>query len=60
MTSIRLKFRPSTVKGKEGTIHYQVIHRRKAKYIRSDNQLFPNEWDDEYHRVIITGKRREK
>lgn len=55
MTSIRLKFRSSIVKGKEGTIHYQVIHRRKAKYIRSDNQLFPNEWDDEYHRVIITG-----
>ena len=29
MTSIKVKFRPSTVTGKMGSIYYQVIHGRK-------------------------------
>ena len=30
MTSIKIKFRPSTVEGKEGSIFFQIIHNRVA------------------------------
>ena len=29
MTSITVKFRPSSIIQKEGTLHYQIIHHRK-------------------------------
>lgn len=28
MTTVKIKFRPSSVDGKEGTVYYQVIHGR--------------------------------
>lgn len=33
MATIKLKFRPSSVPGTEGTLYYQVIHKRKVKWI---------------------------
>lgn len=31
MTTIRLKFRPSTVTGHPGTIYYQLYHKQMTK-----------------------------
>lgn len=45
MASIKVKFRPSTVAGKEGTIYYQVIHERKTRQLLTDYHVFPSEWD---------------
>ena len=28
MATVKIKFRPSSVDGREGTVYYQVIHRR--------------------------------
>ena len=52
MASVKVKFRPSTVKGCEGTIFYQVIHDRKVRQIVSNYRVLPNEWDA--HRSTVT------
>lgn len=44
MASVKVKFRPSTVNGKEGTLHYQIIHRRKIRQVHTGYKLFPYEW----------------
>ena len=33
MASVKVKFRPSTVNGREGTLYYQVIHNRVVRQI---------------------------
>lgn len=45
MASVKVKFRPSTIGGKEGTIYYQVIHNRVVRQIYTDYKLFASEWD---------------
>lgn len=36
MASVKVKFRPSTVNGKEGTLYYQVIHNRVVRQINTE------------------------
>lgn len=45
MASIKIKFRPSTTKGKEGSIYYQVIHGRIVRQIKTSFHIFNTEWD---------------
>ena len=45
MASVKVKFRPSTVNGKEGTLYYQVIHNRVVRQINTEYKLFVSEWD---------------
>ena len=47
MATIKIKFRPSSVCGKEGTLYYQVIHNRTARSISTGYKLFPHEWKKE-------------
>ena len=53
MTTIKLKFRPSTVKGAEGTLYYQVIYQRNVRRMSSDYHIFPEEWDNEREEILI-------
>ena len=53
MASIKVKFRPSSVNGKEGSIYYQVIHNRVVRQIRTDYRIFEREWDDKASTVIV-------
>lgn len=53
MTSIKLKFRPSTTKGKEGTLIFQLIHGRSVRRITSEYKIFACEWDDNNDRIIL-------
>lgn len=46
MASIKVKFRPSTVPDREGTIYYQIIHERKVRQLLTDYKIFPSEWDE--------------
>ena len=57
MTSIKVKFRPSTVEGKEGGIYFQIIHNRIVRQLNTDYKIFATEWDAESESVIINGKR---
>lgn len=40
MASIKVKFRPSTIAGKEGTIYYQVIKNRIIRQLKTDYRLY--------------------
>lgn len=57
MTSIKVKFRPSTVQGKEGCIYFQIIHKRKIRQLNTDYKIFASEWDTENETVIVNGDR---
>ena len=53
MTTVKVKFRPSTVEGRPGTIVYFVTHRRVVRQITTDYKVFPHEWDDKQSRPIL-------
>lgn len=53
MASIKVKFRPSTIDGKEGTLYYQVIHNRVVRQINTDYKLFVSEWDNHSDTVVL-------
>jgi site-specific recombinase XerD len=44
-TSIKIKFRNSTIKDKEGVLCLQLIHNRKIKLITTCFRLYACEWD---------------
>ena len=46
MASIKVKFRSSTNKNKEGTIYYQIIQNRVIRQLKTDYRLFIHEWDE--------------
>jgi site-specific recombinase XerD len=51
-TSIKLKFIPSKIKGKEGAICLQLIHHRKIKLLRTPFRVHPHEWDDKTGTIV--------
>ena len=53
MASVKVKFRPSTTTGKEGTIYYQVIHNRVVRQIYTDYKLFASDWQSHSEAVIL-------
>lgn len=55
MASVRIKFRPSTVEGKEGTLYFQIIHKRVARTVFTDCRVFTSEWDSVSSSVITVG-----
>lgn len=52
MASVKVKFKPSTLVNGEGTIFYQIIHKRKVRRLFSDYHVFPSEWDDKRCNVV--------
>lgn len=57
MTSIKIKFRPSSVESKEGCIYIQIIHNRVVRQLNTDYRIFTSEWDEEAETVIANGDR---
>lgn len=53
MATIKLKFRPSTVKGREGTFYFQVIHQRQVRQIYTELHIREEEWDIEEGEILI-------
>ena len=58
MASIKVKFRPSEVAGREGSLYYQIIHERKVRQLLSDLHIFPSEWDERRATVRAAGSDR--
>lgn len=52
MASIKVKFRPSAVAGREGTVYYQIIHAGKLRQLLSDCRILPDEWDAKRSAVV--------
>lgn len=53
MASIKIKFRPSTVEGKDGTLFFQIIHLRQVKQLNTGLHVNDSEWDAEDTAVIV-------
>jgi integrase len=53
MTSINVKFRPSTANHKEGTVYYQIIHRRIIRQVKTGYKILPDEWNSDLSMVHI-------
>lgn len=54
MATIKLKFRPSSVKDREGTLFYQIIHLREVRQIYTNLHLYDYEWEGEKSSVITS------
>lgn len=59
MATIKVKYRLSVQEGKEGTIYYQLIHKRTIRQIGTDYRVFKEEWDDNLHGVTVAAGGRE-
>ena len=53
MASVKVKFRPSSIDDKEGSIYYQVIHNRVVRQIRTDCRIFESEWNGKTLTVVV-------
>ena len=53
MASVKVKFRPSSVNGKEGSIYYQVIHNRAVRQVKTDCRIFESEWNGKTSAVAV-------
>lgn len=60
MTSIKVKFRPSIVPNREGTVYYQIIHERKVRQLLTEYKVYPTEWDESRSMVTTTQKSERK
>ena len=60
MATIKLKFRASSVLGAEGTLYYQVIHKRNVKCISTDYRVYADEWNEETATLVIPCKGERK
>lgn len=56
MASIKVKFRPSTVTNREGTVYYQIIHERKVRQLLTRYHVYPSEWDEKRSMVTTSNK----
>ncbi|WP_297906263.1 site-specific integrase [uncultured Parabacteroides sp.] len=54
MATIKVKFRPSTVRGKAGVVCYQLCHRQENRQITTDMRIFPHWWDGERRELVVT------
>ena len=53
MVSIKIKFRPSTIDGKEGIIYYQVIKNRVVRQLKTEYRIFNSEWDEKGKKLLF-------
>ena len=53
MASVKVKLRPSTVNGREGTLYYQIIHNRVVRQINTEYKFFVSEWDCHSETVVL-------
>ena len=54
-TSIKVKFRPSAVDGKAGSLYFQITHRRVVRQLNTNYRVFAYEWDDKSESLVTNG-----
>ena len=53
MATVKIKFRPSTVDGGQGSIFYQVIHNRVTRQQKTGYRLYGYEWNSHLSEVVL-------
>ena len=56
MATVKVKFRPSSISEREGSLYYQIIHERKTRQLLTDYHILPSEWDEDSAEVICRQK----
>lgn len=54
MASVKVKFRPSSISGKEGVVYYQITHNRKTKQLVSGYRILESEWNHNKSAVRVS------
>ena len=54
MATVKIKWRPSTIESKAGTIYYQIIHNRVVRQLKTEYKTFADEWNDAEGKLVIT------
>lgn len=54
MTSIKIKFRESSIKGRKGSCFIQLIHKRKMKTIATGMKVEKSEWNAARERIVTS------
>ena len=52
MTSVKIKFRPSTVEGREGGFYFHIIHNRVVRQLNTDYRIIASDYF--VHDALIT------
>ena len=52
MASIKINYRHSAVKGKEGILYFQITHRRVTRQITTTHRIYAHEWSAMQQRVV--------
>ncbi len=55
MATLKLKYRPSSVQGREGTLFYQIVHHRVVRSVYTGYHIFPEEWNASLSIVNVCG-----
>ena len=53
MATVKVKFRPSSVITKEGTLYYQITHNRVVRQINTGYKLYPTEWHSFTSQIVV-------
>lgn len=53
MTTVKIKFRQSSVEGKPGRIVFSITHLRRVAIITTDYKIYSNEWDNAKQKVVF-------
>ncbi len=53
MATVKIKFRPSTIDGEEGSIFYQIIHNRVVRRQKTGYRLYGYEWNSHLSEVVL-------
>lgn len=60
MTSVKVKFRPSSVVGEEGTVYYQIMHNKQVKSITTGLKLHSEEWNRDSGSICLEGTSKKR
>lgn len=60
MASLKVKFRSSTIDGKEGAIYYQIMHNCIARHLKTNYRIFTDEWDAVGCGIIVGSSARRR
>jgi hypothetical protein len=52
MATVKLKYRPSTVHGKEGTLYFQIINDRVVRQLATGYRIFDDEWNSAKSMIV--------
>lgn len=55
MATIKLKYRPYAMADKEGSLYFQVIHKRTVRQISINKRIKQSEWDETQGKIRIDG-----